>query len=174
MLFDAAPREERERSFDSRLEADPAENRLLFRYAGTDGALPPWGTLWAIPAAGAPGRPLALDRVGLRSYRSREPLGEAERFRRVLIAEDADGARPLLTAGFAVPLPDEALPLPPRWDGVRRIVEQTGGAWVSGPEELRTPPPLVARLPVAPAVLVIAISVLLLLAEVLVRTLWEE
>jgi len=114
-----------------------------------------------------------LDRVGLRSFRSRAALGH-NGYQRVTLAEDASGGAPLLTAGYAVPTTDEELPLPPRWGAVQRFIDLTGGAWVRDPEELRQKPSWLTRLPVPPAVLILAAAVSLLLAEVLIRTLWEE
>jgi hypothetical protein len=173
-LFEAAPPGERERGFDSLLEADPAADRLRFRYAGKEAAFPPWETLRAIPAGGpGDGAPDVLDRVGLRSYRGRAPLGGAG-YRRVTVTEDADGAPALLTAGYFVPPAEEDLPLPPRWGAVRRVVKETGGSWVRDPGELRPAPGLKERLPLPLAMALIAAAVALLLTEVAVKTLWEE
>lgn len=168
LLFDTAPTGERDRSFASFLEADPAAGRLRFHYAGREAGLPPWETLWTVPAAGEAGEPQRLDRVGLRSYRGSAPLG-AEGFRRTIVAEDRQGARPLLTAGYAVPPDAEDLPAAPRWSLVERVLKETGGGWVDRPEELVPAAGPLSRVPVPWSVLLVAAGVFLLLAEVVVR-----
>lgn len=172
-IFAAAPAGERGHAFDSRLEAEPGTDLLRLRYAGTGAALPPWERLWALPAAGDEGAPAPLERVGLRTYRTRVPIG-GPGYHRVTVAEDEAGLRPLLTGGYFIPPAEEDQPLPVRWATVRRIVEATGGAWLSGPAELRPAPGRLERLPAPLAVLIIAAAVSLLLVEVVVRTLWEE
>jgi len=175
IVFDAAPAGERGRGFDSHLEIEPESGRLLFRYAGTDAALPVWERLRALPADGSEdgGTPEVLDRVGLRSYRGRSPLAAAG-YRRVSVTDDAAGAPALLTTGYFVPAAEEELPLPPRWGTIQRVLRETGGAWVLDPAQIRPAPGLRERVPFPLAVLIIAGAVSFLLAEVVVRTFWEE
>jgi hypothetical protein len=116
--------------------------------------------------------PLRLDRIGLRAYRGALPPGESN-FRRVRIAEDRQGQRPLLTTGYSVPPAGEDLPRAPQLDVVGRLVKETGGAWVNHPEQMLPLQPAANRLPVPATVLFIAVGVSFLLAEVLVRTFRE-
>jgi hypothetical protein len=171
LIFTVAPREERARGFASFLAADRASGRLLFHYAGSDGALPSWDTLWMLPVGGT-AEPRRLDRVGLRAYRGTLPAGE-EGFRQVRIAEDRLGEKPLLATGYSVPPAAEDLPLAPRPDLVGRLVKETGGGWVNRPEEMTPRTAIGDRLPAPAAVLLIAAGVLLLLAEVVMRTFRE-
>lgn len=174
LLFGAAPAGEAARGFASFIEADRGGEALRFFYAASDGAPPPWEALWALPAGpGAAGPPLRLDRVGLRSFRGRAALG-AEGYRRVVVAEDAAGLRPLLTAGFRVPPAAEDLPAAPRWGAVERLVQETGGAWVDGPADLVPARRAAERLPLPLTVLCAAAGVLLLLAETVLRATMEE
>lgn len=171
LIFSVAPHEERARGFASFLAAERATNRLLFNYAGSDGALPSWDALWLLPVGGT-GEPLRLDRVGLRAYRGALPPG-AEHFRRVRIAADRQGEKPLLTTGYSLPPAGEDLPLAPRAGFVGRLIKETGGGWVNRPEEMIAPAAARDRLPLPAAVLLIAAGVSLLLAEVVVRTFKE-
>jgi hypothetical protein len=172
LLFSAAPPGERTRGFASFLDADRLTGRLRFHYAGSEAGLPPWDLLWALPAGGATGDPLRLDRVGLRSFRGALPPGE-EGFRRLLIAEDRDGARPLLVAGVPVPPTEEELPAPPRWALVERLLKGTGGGWVGRPEEL-VPAGIAGGTPVPWAMLFIAAGVAFLVAEAVMRSYKED
>jgi len=173
LLFGAAPAADRFRGFAALLEADRARGALRFHAAGADGALPPWDELWVLPAPGEPGEPVRLERIGLRAFRGAAPLA-AEGYRRVVVAEDRQGTRPLLTTGYRIPPAAEDLPDEPRWDLVERLVTQTGGAWVDEPGELVPRERPAGRLPLPLPVLLAAAGVLFLMAEVAVRTLMEE
>jgi len=172
LLFGAAPPGERARGFASYLEADRRTGRLRFHYAGSEAGLPPWDVLWALQAGGEAGGPLRLDRVGLRSFRAAVPFG-TEGFRRVLIAEDREGARPLLVTGSPVPPAEEEVPAPPRWALVEHLHKGTGGGWVGRPEEL-VPAGGAARAPVPWALLFIAAGVAFLTAEAVIRSYKED
>ncbi len=177
LLFGASPGGVKSRGFSSFLEADRARDLLLFSTAGTDGTLPPWDTLWALPTGpsgpGEPVAPVRLDRVSLRTYRGHTVLG-GEGYRRVIIAEDPAGERPLLTTGYRVPPAEEDLPAAPRWGTVERLLKETGGNWVKSPDELVPKLRAGDHLPLGLSVLFIAAGVALLLADAAVRTTMEE
>ena len=126
------------------------------------------------PAPGEPGEPVRLERVGLRAFRGDAPTA-AEGYRRVIVAEDRQGLRPLLTTGYRIPPAAEDLPDEPRWDVVERLVKETGGAWVDAPGELV--PAGASGGPACPCRCLCFSPPLVyccLMAEVVVRTLMEE
>jgi len=173
LILDAAPGGERDRAYASTLAATPGGEELRLQVIGRDGALPPWDRLWAVPAEGPPAAAVALERVGLREYRG-AALPAPAGYRRVRIAEDAAGERPLFTSGFAAAPAEEELPSPPDWSFVERCLEATGGGWVTSPAQIAPPPGgrLERLRPLLPVALA-ALGVLLLLGEAGLRA-WLE
>jgi hypothetical protein len=133
MILAVSPGERRGEHAASSLRVEAGTGRLLVQAEGRDAGLPPWPRLWA--AMGADAGPLPLERVGLRSYRSRDPLPGAG-WRSVRLAEDEAGTIEVFAAGVREPLSAEEWPGAPRRDLVLRLAELTGGRAVAGPDDL--------------------------------------
>jgi len=135
MIYVVSPGEQRGQGVTSSLRIEAGTGRLLVQTQGRDAGLPPWPLLWARGQGEEPAPPLRLERVGLRSYRSREPL-PGSGWRSVRVSEDEAGLQPLFAGGVREPLPAEDWPGAPRRDLVRRLAEFTGGGVVAAPEGL--------------------------------------
>jgi hypothetical protein len=169
MIFAVSPGERRGGRIVSSLRVERGTGLLLLETEGRDAGLPPWPTLWAsVETSSSPApAPLPLERVGLRSYRSRSPL-PGSGWRTIRIAEDRTGAPVLFSSGVREPLPEEEWPGAPRGDLVRRLAQLTGGRVVAAPDEL-VPARGHGRGAEWWTILLVSCAILCLLGESLVR-----
>jgi hypothetical protein len=135
LIFVVSPGERRGEAVTSSLRVEAGTGRLLVQTQGRDAGLPPWPLLWAHRGGEAAPAPLRLERVGLRTYRSRDPL-PGSGWRSVRVSEDEAGVQTLFTGGVREPLPAEDWPGAPRRDLVRHLAQLTGGGVVAAPEGL--------------------------------------
>jgi hypothetical protein len=151
----------------SSLYHNDASERISYSFRGADGSLPGWDRLWLHDVRGKE-PPIPLLRRGLVRYDSEGPLPPSGLYS-FKVTTDEEGSGEIDSRFLFLPSPPEDLPYGADWPLLERIMETTGGEWVTQLERFTRPADPANVGAAAFAAWCLAAGLALLLAETLFR-----